>query len=282
MTENAKSGADRAVGGEGTRVFSYGGGVQSTAALVLAARGTIDFPTFLFANVGDDSEQPATITFVREVAIPYAAAHGVNVIEIAKTKRDGSPAPTLLQRLEQADSRSVPIPVKMSRNGAPGTRSCTSDHKIRVIHKWLRQQGVTAALPAIMGVGISTDEIQRVKPGTDPRSPLQSRVYPLIDLGLDRAACAEVIRSEGLPVPGKSSCWFCPMHKRSEWRRMRRDEPELFAKSVALERLLNERRAGLGKDEVWFSGALRPLDEAIVEAQPALFGDDCESGYCMT
>jgi hypothetical protein len=30
------------------RVFSYGGGVQSTAALVLAAQGVIDYHTFLW------------------------------------------------------------------------------------------------------------------------------------------------------------------------------------------------------------------------------------------
>lgn len=41
-------------------VFSYGGGVQSNAALVLAAQGKLDCKTFLFANVGDDSENPAT------------------------------------------------------------------------------------------------------------------------------------------------------------------------------------------------------------------------------
>ena len=36
------------------KVFSYGGGVQSTAALVLAAQGKIDYQTFLFCNVGAD------------------------------------------------------------------------------------------------------------------------------------------------------------------------------------------------------------------------------------
>lgn len=40
------------------RVFSFGGGVQSTAALVLAAQGEIDFTAFIFANVGADSEHP--------------------------------------------------------------------------------------------------------------------------------------------------------------------------------------------------------------------------------
>src|SRR5947209_1941983 len=48
------------------KVFSFGGGVQSTAALVLAARGEIDYQTFLFANVGGDSENPETLRYVRE------------------------------------------------------------------------------------------------------------------------------------------------------------------------------------------------------------------------
>lgn len=271
---------------EGLRTFSYGGGVQSTAALVLAAQGKIDFPTFLFSNVGDDSEMPATVEYVREVAIPFGAQHGIEVIELHKRKRDGSPAPTLYERLTVEGSRSLPIPVRMSRTGAPGTRSCTADHKIRVIARWLREHGATPATPATVGIGISTDEIQRAKPGRDPLSKLQIRTYPLLDLGLDRQDCDQLIRAAGLAVPGKSACYFCPFHKRDEWRRMKRDEPELWAKSVALERLLNDRRATLGKDPVWFSGALVPLDEAISPDGDQLGfnleGSDCESGYCMT
>lgn len=34
------------------RLISLGGGVQSTALVVLAARGEIDFPIAIFANVG--------------------------------------------------------------------------------------------------------------------------------------------------------------------------------------------------------------------------------------
>jgi hypothetical protein len=41
------------------KVFSFGGGVQSMGVMVLAARGVLDYKTFLFANVGDDSEYPA-------------------------------------------------------------------------------------------------------------------------------------------------------------------------------------------------------------------------------
>lgn len=103
------------------RAFSFGGGVQSTAALVLAAQGRIDFPVFLFSNVGDDSEHPATLRYVREVAMPYAAAHGIQLEELHRLVR--GERRTLMQQL-QGSARSLDIPVRMA-NGAPGNRNCT-------------------------------------------------------------------------------------------------------------------------------------------------------------
>jgi hypothetical protein len=119
----------------GLRVVSYGGGVQSTALLVLAATGRIDFGVFLFANVGDDSEDPGTLDYLHRYAKPYAALHGIQLHELHRLRRDGS-TETLYGRLTQPGSRSLPIPVRMS-NGAPGTRSCTADFKIKVIGRWL-------------------------------------------------------------------------------------------------------------------------------------------------
>src|SRR6266568_209503 len=105
-------------------VFSFGGGVQSTAALVLAASGKIDYQTFLFCNVGADSENPETLAYVRDVALPYANTHGIALLEVCKTRRDGS-AETIYQRLTRPGSRSIGIPVRMNGSGAPGRRSCT-------------------------------------------------------------------------------------------------------------------------------------------------------------
>ena len=49
------------------RYFSYGGGIQSTAALVLAAQRVIEYPVFVFCNVGADSEDPATLQRWQEI-----------------------------------------------------------------------------------------------------------------------------------------------------------------------------------------------------------------------
>lgn len=265
------------------RTFSSGGGVQSTAALVLSAQGRIDFPVHLFANVGDDSEDPKTLAYVRDILQPYAAAPGIEYLELRRHRRDGSEE-TLLGRLTKEGSRSLPIPVRMS-NGAPGTRSCTMDFKLRVLQKWHRAQGATSVTPATVGIGFSTDELSRL--GNARARDYETVTYPLIDLGLSRGDCAEVTRKAGLPPAPKSACWFCPMHRPSTWREMARDEPVLFRKSVALENLLNKRRDMLGKDHVYFTRFARPLDEAIQPAQDTLFrdedgwGESCDEGVCF-
>ncbi|MEU9091729.1 hypothetical protein [Streptomyces sp. NPDC048428] len=46
--------------------------MQSTALLVLSVAGRINFPTFLFSNIGDDSENPAPLQYIRHVAVPFA------------------------------------------------------------------------------------------------------------------------------------------------------------------------------------------------------------------
>lgn len=266
------------------RVISYGGGVQSTALLVLAAERRIDFPVFLFANVGEDSEEPATLVYLRKYAIPYAALHGIQLHELHRIRRDGS-TETLYGRLTRPGSRSLPIPVRMS-NGKPGTRSCTADFKIKVVGRWLKAHGATAADPATVGIGISLDEIERVN--NRRAEPYERPVYPLLDHRppLRRQDCERIIRAAGLPVPGKSACWFCPFRRPTTWAETRRDKPEMFDRACALEELLNQRRTMLGKDPVWLTRFNRPLRAAVPMAQDMLPGLDdeplCDNGACFT
>jgi hypothetical protein len=265
------------------RVVSYGGGVQSTALLVLAARGEINFGTFLFANVGDDSEHPATLAYVREIATPYAARSGVDVHELKRRRRDGA-TETLMQRLNRPDTRSIPIPVRMA-NGAPGRRNCTADFKIRVVGRWLREHGATAEVPAAVGIGISLDEIHRAN--RRRREAHEVIEYPLLDLGLRRDDCKRIITEAGLPVPPKSSCFFCPFRTVDAWHHQRRYEPELFAQSVRLEETINRRRVALGRDAVYLTRYGVPLPLAIPDARPEPDDVDedegqCDSGWCMT
>jgi hypothetical protein len=275
---------------ETLRTISYGGGVQSTAMVILAAQRDPEFEavmggrvtTALFANVGDDSEHPATLAFVNDVVLPWAAWRGVWIRELRRQRRNGE-STTLWAQLMEPASRSLPIPVRMA-NGAPGRRRCTSDFKIGVIHKWLKQYGASADNPATVAIGFSTDEVHRVS--RKQVKPFERPVYPLIDMGWDRSRCQQLIVQTFDQEAPKSACFFCPFHRPQTWAEMRRDEPELFAKSVELERTLNQRRVTLGKDPVWLTRFNRPLDEAIGEAQTPLFTNDgpegCDSGHCWT
>lgn len=260
------------------RTVSYGGGVQSTALLVLAAQGRIDFSTFLFANTGDDSEHPDTLRFVREVAMPYAADHGIDLHELRFAFQRGAKKgqeETLMARLNRGD-RSIPF--RRFKDGPPMSRSCTTDFKVRVVARWLKEHGATAETPATVALGISVDEMQRAKPGVDPRNPGQDRVYPLLELGLHRSDCRKVISDAGLPVPPKSACFFCPYHDMDAWKKLRRDTPELFAASVDLEKRMSQ-----DGRPVFLTRYGKPLDEVIdnTDQLPGL-GDDCDSGVCFT
>lgn len=263
-------------------VFSCGGGVQSTACLVLAAQNVIPYRTFVFANVGDQSEDPRTLRYIADVLKPYAAQHGIEWIDLQRRRRDGTPV-DLYQELHRP-IRSIDIPVRMA-NGAPGRRNCTTTFKIKPIAKWIRKHAPGCTL----GKGISTDEPHRATPSREDDGYVSA--YPLIELGISRSDCLQIVQQAGLPQPPKSSCWFCPYKTTDQWTTMRQERPALFAKVVVLEQHLNRKRQALEKDTIYISGIgarrQQPIDIAVPD-QLGLFPewydeqDGCESGYCMT
>lgn len=287
---------------------SYGGGVQSTALLVLAATGRFKCSTFVFANVGHDSENPATVDYVRDIATPYAAKHSIKLVEVERPTWPTGDPHTLLSHLLAYNGcqacgagpddecypacpstvntgGDLPIPVKITPSGAPVARSCTKHWKIVPVTRWLiEHRGASAEIPLDVALGISVDEIERAKPGIDPRVPTQRRVFPLLDLGLHRNDCRRIIAEAGLPIPAKSTCWFCPFHSARQWAEIRRDDPDRFDAAADLEVDLNVQRHRRKLGPVFLTSTLKPLS-LIHEAQEALpLGDDlgCDSGWCMT
>ena len=262
------------------RVFSYGGGTQSTAALVLSSQGKIDFPTFVYANVGEKSE-PDTLAYVRSIAMPYATAHGIDLQEIRRTVRDGSDSIELYDRVMSDRYKGVQLPMRLS-NGAPARRHCTVDYKINVFGKWQREHGGSKDNPAIVGLGISWDELQRMRKSVDDDVII---VYPLIDLRLTRSDCEAIIREAGLPQPGKSSCFYCPFKTQAEWQRMRHERPDRFAEALAMEAHMDAKMIAEGEGHCTFhskGSLLKITSEARQMSLGFELEDSCESGYCLT
>lgn len=61
------------------------------------------------------------------------------------------------------------------------------------------------------------------------------KLYPLIELGMDRQACQDYIRSFELPLPYPSNCIFCPFANKVEILWLYRFYPELFRQWVHFE-----------------------------------------------
>lgn len=260
------------------RVFSYGGGVQSNAVLVLQATGELPNPydAFVFSNVGKDSENPDTLDYVEHVAKPYALKHGLRFVEVSH------PWDTILQRIYRT-KRSVVIPLRMS-GGKPATRACTIDFKIRIVNKWIAHQG---AKWATVGIGYSLDEWKRMRDtlwhsvengATLPFA--KRREYPLIQARLRRHDCHTIISNAGLPDPPKSSCWFCPHRHINELRRVKRDDPGQFSRIVGIEDYINMKR--VGSDPVRYLQSLIPLNriDTINEMFPEYEVEMCSFDVC--
>ena len=97
--------------------------------------------------------------------------------------------------------------------------------------------------------------------GLDPRAEIEAwrgefeNRYPLIeDWHWTRDDCIRAIQEAGLPLPGKSSCFFCPSMKRKEIEALKRQYPDLYRRALAIEENAMPHLKtvkGLGRNYAW-------------------------------
>jgi hypothetical protein len=83
-------------------------------------------------------------------------------------------------------------------------------------------------------LGISADEPRRIRDDPAVR-------YPLYEEDITRLECRRIIQREGLDLPIKSGCFFCPGQNLAEWRRLYYDHPDLYERAALLEDRASER-----------------------------------------
>ena len=179
-----------------------------------------------------------------------------------------------------------------NNNGSKGritNRGCTADFKIKPIMKAARllsnvkRKGKNPKIHVMQWIGISVDEIYRMKPSRDWWA---QSVWPLVDMRMNRHDCKQWMRRNGYPEPPRSSCVYCPFHNNAEWRRLKEEEPEDFAKAVRFERELQAIKASSSnfKTKPFLHKSLLPLDQvdfrtAEDRGQLNLFMNEC-AGMC--
>jgi hypothetical protein len=222
-------------------IVSYGGGTDSTALLIeMVNRGEPAPHAILFADTG--GEHPHTYAFLA-IFSDWLEAHGYPRITIIKKGgRDIT--------LEQDCLEKNTLPAV-----AFGWKTCSQRFKVQPQEKWMNND-VACQAQWIVGrrvtniIGMEYGEERRVRPNDEK----YIKRYPLIEWKIDREACIEIIKAAGLPLPGKSSCFFCPNMKKPEIEALGKLYPDLLQRALDMEaRALPhlETVKGLGRRFAW-------------------------------
>lgn len=183
-------------------VLSYGGGVNSTALLLLKFK---EIDALIFSDPG--AELPRTYSYIDQYVKPFCELHKIDFITV-KIEQDIYAA--------YDEQKSLPAIVR---------RSCTVKWKITPINKYLKKHWPGHKVM----IGIDFGELHRAR-FNDPE-----KLYPLIDAEINRAGCVEIITDHGWPDPGKSGCFFCPFQSKRQWRDLYLEDRDLFERARDLE-----------------------------------------------
>jgi hypothetical protein len=262
--------------GPALQVLSHGAGVQSTALLILAARGVFGrLDAAVFADTG--WEPAATYAHLDRLGREVAAPAGIPLIRVTA----GHIRAAALDPAHRFAS--MPLYV-LGPDGSAGMarRQCTREYEIDPVKRQLRAMlgapprpdGVPGRVPrgryAVQWVGISADEAHRAR--TSHRGVAYARPrWPLLERGLSRADCVEVNASAGFVDVPKSACVGCPFHTNGQWREMRDHSPAEWADAVAFDRSIragSARANALGRPllgQAYLHRSRVPLDVAPID-----------------
>jgi hypothetical protein len=206
-------------------IVAYGGGTDSTAMIIECFNRGVQIDYILFADTG--AEKPHTYEYVKKFS-SWCAAHGLP--EITTVKKGGNN-----ETLEQECLRKHSLP-----SLAYGFKTCSQKFKIQPQEKffnnlpeakviWQRGEKITKF------IGYDLTEKRRADKAILYQSDKYQLRFPLIEWGITRADCINIIKNAGLCVPGKSACYFCPSTRVSEIKQLGVNYPDLLQRALALE-----------------------------------------------
>ncbi len=221
-------------------VVCYGGGVDSTAMLIALRDAGIRPDLITFADTG--AEKPETYDTVRKMDAWLVAQGFPTVTWCKKRTLDSTPYDDLGGNCEE--NQTLP-------SLAFGMKSCSikwkqgpQDYVLKGCKRGpnkcdphpLQSQAEAQGrkLVKLIGYDSSPADIRRSsKVKREDADFLYS--YPLQDLGWTREDCIARIVEEGLEVPIKSACFFCPASQKWELFWLAGTHPDLFMKALKIE-----------------------------------------------
>ena len=259
-------------------VLSLGAGVQSSTMALMSATG--ELPKVDCAIFADTGYEPKGIylylNYLKSI-LPYP----VYLVSKGNIKKD------MLAAKGTTNFVVAPFYNQHTITGKKGMiqRQCTADYKIIPIKKKIRELcGVDYGkhFPkdkyAEQWIGISKDEIRRMKPARDPY--ILNR-HPLIEMNMNRQDCLNWMKKNNYQMPVKSACICCPYRDDKTWDDMKNNNPKEFADAVEFDKNIRT----ISKDfnmKNYTHRSCKPLDEVEFikeDNQLDMFNNECE-GIC--
>jgi hypothetical protein len=262
-------------------ILSLGAGVQSSTMALMAEEGAFGKKpdAAIFADTG--WEPKPVIEHLKWLQTKLSFP--VHICSKGNIRED------IIKAMGPEGSRfaSAPFFTKNPDSNKKGMlrRQCTREYKITPLTKKMRE--LMGILPRKrfpkdkwieVWIGISTDEIQRIKPS---RERWQKNRWPLIEMDMNRNQCLDWYKTrEQYKVPAKSACIGCPFHDDAFWLDMKRNRPEEFKDACEIDEVIRKGNDKV-KDQLFMHRSCVPLKDAKFKGEEELdmFQMECE-GMC--
>lgn len=261
-------------------IISLGAGVQSSALALMAARGEIT-PMPQCAIFSDTRCEPLEVyrwLDWLEKQLPFPVHRVVEKRGLLHN---------IIKSLQGGRFVGAPFFTESDNGGGKLRRQCTKEFKITPINRKVRElvglakgkPGPRKKILAIQWIGISLDEVSRMKPS---RVKWIKHEWPLVDRRMNRHDCLRWMEARGFPMPPRSACTFCPYHSDAEWRRLKQDA-YAWKQIVAVDTLIREGVRGT-KEKLYLHPSMMPIGEVDFSTeenrgQINMFNNECE-GMC--
>lgn len=253
------------------RILMYGAGVNSTPLLLAATTRNIDRPdAVVYVDSGADT------CYTRS-----AALLGQDLCEKARLPFFRVEAPSVYEATAAtAEARRIPdaaafytIPLHtIAPDGRRGRlqRRCTRYHRIRPIDHFVRRF-FSLPLRGIYGhqtlveywLGFTTDEARRAQ---QPPVKWKRHRFPLLEAGISRHQCRQILDDHGMPHVIRSACSICPLRNNADWHAMAAHDPVAWRAAKALDD--NIRRSSITGHRLYLHHSCRSLRHAVENCPP--------------
>lgn len=248
-------------------VVCYGAGRDSTALLVGLWLRSIRPDLILFADVG--AERQATYDFL-PIMNAWLASVGFPQITVVRYQPKDFKHWPHYHTIEENILTNCAL-----ASIAYGFHKCSAKWKIAPQRKFLLgwqpardRWAAGGKVRKAIGFDASPHELKRSKGCStyavqDEESELFDLWFPLQEWGWDLTECIRQIVKAGLPIPSKSSCYFCTAMKPAEVDDMAQKEPEKLKRIVILEARAKQKHLDYAREHGWPRGVGVPLTEGI-------------------